>query len=66
MKRVFQYFRSIALFAFLKLCVLLFWCIEILYVHNEHPRDPKIVSVVDKWSLFRGYALKVQNVTITL
>ena len=24
-------------------------------VYNDHPRDPKIVSVVDRWSLFRGH-----------
>ena len=24
-------------------------------VYNEHPRDPKIVAVVDRWSLFRGH-----------
>ncbi len=23
-------------------------------VYNAHPRDPKIVAVVDMWSLFRG------------
>ena len=23
-------------------------------VHSNHPRDPKLVTVVDKWSLFRG------------
>ncbi len=23
-------------------------------VYNDHPRDPKIVTVVDRWSLFRG------------
>ena len=38
--------------------------IEILYLmividtvipgYNVHPRDPKIVAVVDRWSLFRG------------
>ncbi len=25
-----------------------------LPVYNDHPWGPKIVSVVDKWSLFRG------------
>jgi hypothetical protein len=24
------------------------------FVYNDHPRNPKIVSVVDRWSLFRG------------
>ncbi len=24
-------------------------------VYNDHPWDPKIVAVVDKWSLFRGH-----------
>jgi hypothetical protein len=23
-------------------------------VNNDHPWDPKIVAVVDRWSLFRG------------
>jgi len=23
-------------------------------VYNGHPRDPNIVTVVDRWSLFRG------------
>jgi len=23
-------------------------------VHNDRPRDPKFVAVVDRWSLFRG------------
>ncbi len=23
-------------------------------VHNDHPEDPNIVAVVDRWSLFRG------------
>ena len=23
-------------------------------VYNDHPWDPKIVAVVDRWSLFRG------------
>ena len=23
-------------------------------MYNDHPRDPKIVAVVDRWSLFRG------------
>jgi hypothetical protein len=23
------------------------------YVYNDHPWDPKIVAVVDRWSLFR-------------
>ncbi len=22
--------------------------------YNDHPRNPKIVTVVDRWSLFRG------------
>ncbi len=25
-----------------------------LYMCNGHPRDPKFVAVVDRWSLFRG------------
>jgi hypothetical protein len=25
--------------------------------YNDHPRDPKFVPVVDKWSLFRGSAV---------
>ncbi len=24
-------------------------------VYNDHPCDPKIVAVVDTWSLFRGH-----------
>jgi hypothetical protein len=24
-------------------------------VYNDHPRDPKIVVVADRWSLFRGH-----------
>jgi hypothetical protein len=24
-------------------------------VYNDHPRDPKIVAVVDRWSLFGGH-----------
>jgi len=24
-------------------------------VYNDHPWDPKIVAVVDRWSLFRGH-----------
>ena len=24
-------------------------------VYNDHPRDPKIVAVVDRWSLFRAH-----------
>jgi hypothetical protein len=24
-------------------------------VYNENPRDPKIVTVVDRWSLFKGH-----------
>jgi hypothetical protein len=23
-------------------------------VYNDHPWDPKIVAIVDRWSLFRG------------
>jgi hypothetical protein len=23
--------------------------------YNDHPRDPKIVADVDRWSLFRGF-----------
>jgi len=26
-----------------------------IYFCNDHPRDPKIVAVVDRWSLFRGH-----------
>jgi hypothetical protein len=24
-------------------------------LYNDHPRDPKIVAVVDRWSLFGGH-----------
>ncbi len=24
-------------------------------MYNDHPRDPKMVAVVDRWSFFRGY-----------
>ena len=24
-------------------------------MYNDHPRDPKIVAAVDRWSLFRGH-----------
>ena len=24
-------------------------------MYNDHPRDPKIAAVIDRWSLFRGY-----------
>ena len=24
-------------------------------VYNDHPWDPKIMAVVDKWSLFKGH-----------
>jgi hypothetical protein len=24
------------------------------FVYNDHPRDPKFVAVVDRWSLFKG------------
>ncbi len=24
-------------------------------VHNDHPRNPKVVAVIDRWSLFRGH-----------
>jgi hypothetical protein len=24
-------------------------------VYKDHPRDPKIVTVVDRWSLFKGH-----------
>ncbi len=24
-------------------------------VYNDHPRDPKIVAAVDRWSLFGGH-----------
>jgi hypothetical protein len=27
-------------------------------VCNEHPRDPEIVTTVDRWSLFRGLWFK--------
>jgi hypothetical protein len=32
--------------------------------YNDHPRDPKIVAVVDMWSLFRGGKLDVKIVVI--
>jgi hypothetical protein len=28
-------------------------------VYNDHPRDTKLVAVVDKWSLFRGITTNV-------
>jgi len=27
----------------------------LVLVYNDHPWDPKIVAVVDKWSLLRGH-----------
>jgi len=24
-------------------------------VYNDHPRDPKLLSVIDRWSLFGGH-----------
>ncbi len=27
-------------------------------VCNEHPRDPEIVTTIDRWSLFRGLWFK--------
>ncbi len=27
---------------------------KVKHVYNDHPWDPKIVIVVDRWSLFRG------------
>jgi hypothetical protein len=33
-------------------------------VYNDHNCDPKIVAVVDRWSMFRGHLfIKVQNGT---
>ena len=29
-------------------------CNTVKPVYNDHPRDPKVVTVVDRWSLFRG------------
>jgi len=29
-------------------------------VYNDHPRDPKFVTVVDRWSLFRGSFMKIE------
>jgi len=29
------------------------WLVQFC-VYNDHPRDPKIVAVVDRWSLLRG------------
>jgi hypothetical protein len=31
------------------------WVFTVKPVYNNHPRDPKIVAVVDWWSLFRGH-----------
>ena len=28
-------------------------------VYNGHPWDPKILAVVDKWPLFRGFSIKI-------
>ncbi len=25
-------------------------------MYNDHPRDPKIVAVLDRWLLFRGHS----------
>jgi len=30
------------------------FAITVKPVYNDHPRDPKLVAVVDRWSLFRG------------
>ncbi len=33
-------------------------------MYNDHPCDPQLVAVVDRWSLFRGHFIKfikVQN-----
>ncbi len=30
-------------------------------VHNDHPRDSKIVAVVDRWSLFGGHLCKKRS-----
>jgi hypothetical protein len=27
----------------------------VIPVYNDHPHDPKIVAVVDRWSLFGGH-----------
>ncbi len=29
--------------------------VTIRLVYNDHPWDPKIVAVFDRWSLFRGH-----------
>ena len=29
--------------------------------NNDNPWDPKIVAVVDRWSLFRGDLMEIQN-----
>jgi len=35
-------------------------------VYNDHPRDPKLVAVVDRWSLFIGsFVLKIENGTLS-
>ncbi len=28
-------------------------------VYNAHPWDPKILAVVDRWPLFRGFSIKI-------
>ena len=30
-------------------------------MYNDYLRDPKIVAVIDGWSLFRGIALRFKN-----
>jgi hypothetical protein len=27
-------------------------------VYNSHPRDPKLLAVVDRWPWFRGFSIK--------
>jgi hypothetical protein len=27
--------------------------------YNDHPRDPKFVTIVDRWSFSRGYVIKL-------
>jgi hypothetical protein len=33
----------------------IFFATTVKLVYNDHPWDPKIVAVVDRWSLFRGH-----------
>jgi hypothetical protein len=30
-------------------------------VYNDHHRDPKFETVIDKWSLFRGSFIKIER-----